>query len=71
MTINTPATGFDFSGFNLSKPATIDIRRQAELARSAYIHTALNMLGQRITSAYRSTTELFSFAQRMNQAARL
>ena len=48
---NTPATGFDFSGFNLSKPATVDIRRQAELARSAYMHTALNTVGQRITSA--------------------
>lgn len=71
MTTNTPSTGFDFSGFNLSKPATVDIRRKAELARSAYMHTALNAVGQWITSAYRSTIELFSFAQRMNQAARL
>lgn len=71
MTTNTSNASFDFSGFNLSNENAQEIRRSAEIARSAYLADAFKQLGQRISAAYRSTTELFGYAQRMNQAARL
>ena len=69
MTPNTPS--FDFSAFTLNRVATEEIRRSAELARSAYLGGAVKQLVRRFRSGYRSTTDLLGYAQRMNQAARL
>lgn len=69
MTRNTPT--FDFSAFALNRSDAQEINRTAQLARSAYIGEATKRIGQRITGAYRSTADLFGYAQRMNQAARL
>lgn len=70
MTPNTPFSNLDFSGFNLSGETAQEIRRSAETARSEYFSEAVNRFGQRIDAAYRSATDLFGYAQRMNQAAR-
>lgn len=71
MTPNTPLSTLDFSGFNLSSETAQEIRHSAEIARSEYFGEAFNRFGQRIAAAYRSATDLFGYAQRMNQAARL
>lgn len=71
MTANTTVSTFDFSAFNTNRGDAQEIRRSAELARSAYLGDAVKQLGQRISTAYRSATDLFGYAQRMNQAARL
>ena len=71
MSTNTPVSGFDFSGFNPDNANAQDIRRSAEIARSIYLGKAFKQVGRRINAAYRSTTELFGYAQRVNQAARL
>ena len=68
---HTPFSNLDFSGFNLSGETAQEIRRSAETARSEYFSEAVNRFGQRIAAAYRSATDLFGSAQRMNQAARL
>lgn len=71
MTTNTPITSLDFSGFNLGSANAQVIRRSAEATRSLYLSAAFKQIGQRTKTAYHSTTELFSYAQRMNQAAKL
>lgn len=71
MTPNTPISTLDFSGFNLSGETAQEIRRSAEIARSEYFGEAVKRFGKRIGAAYRSATDLFGYAQRMNQAARL
>lgn len=71
MSTNTPFSSFDFSGFNLGSASAQDIRQSAEIARSAYLGDAFKRFGQWISATYRSTTDLFGYAQRMNQAARL
>lgn len=71
MTPNTPFLNLDFSGFNLSGETAQEIRRSAETARSEYFSEAVNRFGQRIDAAYRSATDLFGYAQCMNQATRL
>jgi hypothetical protein len=68
---NTPKTSFDFSNFNLTSIAAQDVQRSAELARSDYLAAKIKNGAQRISAAYRSAGEVFSFAQRQNQAARL
>lgn len=69
MTRNTPT--FDFSAFAINRRDAQEINRAAQLARSAYICESTKRLVQRVTGAYRSGADLFGYAQRMNQAARL
>ncbi len=71
MTVNTPTPGFDFSGFVLSKTDAQLIHRQAGIARVEYMGKAVRQLRERTGAAFRSAGDLFSFTQRMNQAARL
>lgn len=71
MTPNTPISTFDFSAFVFNRGDAQEIRRSAELARSAYLGDATRRFGQRVSAAYRSAADLFGYAQRMNQAARL
>ena len=71
MTISTPMPGFDFSGFDLSKPDTQTIIRQAEYERAENMRILIGLLGHRVSTVFRSAGDLFNFTQRMNQAARL
>lgn len=71
MTPNTPYTSFDFSAFALNRNDVEEIHRTAEIARSVYLAKAVGDFFRRIGDAYRSTSDLFGYAQRMNQAARL
>lgn len=47
------------------------IRRDAEIARAIYLHDMFATGFRKIGSAFRRASDLFSFAQRMNQDARL
>lgn len=71
MTANPPHTSFDFSVFVLNRTDAQEIRRTAEIARSVYLAEAAGDLLRRIGTTYRSTADLFGYAQRMNQTARL
>ena len=71
MTTNTTHNLFDLSGFNANRASAENIRRSAELARSEYLAAKFKKVKTRIGAAYRSASELFSFAQQQNQAARL
>ena len=47
------------------------VRRDAEFARAENLQRIAKIAGLKITSVYRSVTNLLRFTQRMNQAARL
>lgn len=71
MTTNTTKTSIDLSGFNYAGTKAQNIRRSAELARAEYLGKKLSNFGRRISAMYKSAGELFAFAQRQNQTARL
>lgn len=58
----------DFSALRLS---TKQVTLAAEAARAEYVAEQFGGFGERIAGAFRKVTELFSFAQQTNQAARL
>lgn len=47
------------------------IRRDAEIARAIYLHDMFAVAFRKIGSVFRRAGDLVSFAQRMNQDARL
>jgi len=71
MTTDTPKQAFDFSYFNLTSATVHNVYRSAEQARSEFLAAKVKNGAQRISAAYRSVGDVFSFAQRQNQAARL
>lgn len=71
MTTETPNQAFDFSYFNLTSATVQEVSRSAEQARSEFLAAKVKNGADRISAAYRSAGEVFSFAQRQNQAARL
>lgn len=71
MTSHTTDTAFDLENLTYTRITAQNVRRSAELARADYVADSLKRTGARIAAVYRSAGELFSFAQRQNQAARL
>jgi len=57
--------------FNTVNYLAQSVRRDAEFARAEYLLSIAKSAGLKITSVYRSVTNLLRFIQRMNQAARL
>ena len=57
--------------FNTVNYLAQSVRRDAEFARAEYLQSIAKSAGLKITSVYRSVTNLLRFIQRMNQAARL
>lgn len=57
--------------FNTVNYLAQSVRRDAEFARAEYLQSIAKSAGLKITSVYRSVTNLLRFTQRMNQAARL
>jgi hypothetical protein len=57
--------------FNTVNYLAQSVRRDAEFARAEYLLSIAKSAGLKITSVYRSVTNLLWFIQRMNQAARL
>lgn len=71
MSAHSTPRSFDLSGFHYAGTKAFGVRRSAEIARAEFIGAKARILSRRIRAMYRSVTELFSFAQQQNQAARL
>lgn len=71
MNTDTPKHAYDFSYLNLTSATVQKVYRSAAQARSEFLAAKVKNGTERISAAYRSVGDVFSFAQRQNQAARL